>query len=344
MNYSKLNLTGSSAPHIRTENGTRQMMAAVLTALLPALGFAVYNFGPRPAINVLVSAGGCCVFELLFRLARRQDMTVGDLSAAVTGTLLALSCPASVPYWILLLGDFFAVVVVKQLCGGIGKNLVNPALAAQTLLMLLWPGRMCLWVAPHTSVALWGAVEAATIPTPLELLQANDLAGLRELYSLPEMLVGLTSGAAGEVSALLLLAGGLFLMGRKVISWRIPVGFLGSAAVLTFLFAWGNNRTEWMLCELLSGGLLLAAFFLATDPVTSPISPTGQVIYGVGCGFFTVLLRYYGPWAEGAGLAVLLMNLLARPLDEYLLTGHIERPALPRIPKVSIGKKTSQPK
>ena len=340
MNYSKLNLTGSSAPHIRTGSGTRQMMAAVLIALLPALGFAVYNFGPRPALNALVSMGGCCVFELAIRLARRQDMTVGDLSAAVTGMLLALSCPVTVPYWLLLLGDLFAIVVVKQLFGGLGRNLVNPALAAQVLLTLLRPGEMTVWAAPHTSVPLWGAVDAAVAPTPLELLQANDLAGLRELYSLPELLVGLTSGAAGEVSALLLLAGGLFLIGRRIISWRIPAAFLGTTAVLAFVFAWGNNRTEWMLCELLSGGLMLAALFMAADPVTSPISPAGQVIYGVGCGFLTVLLRYYGPFAEGAGLAVLLMNLLARPLDAYLLTGHIEKPALPGLPKIAGGKKS----
>ena len=340
MNYSKLNLTGSSAPHIRTASGTRQMMAAVLTALLPALGFAVYNFGPRPAVNALVSIAGCCVCELLFRLARRQDMTVGDLSAAVTGLLLALSCPVTVPYWLLLLGDLIAIVVVKQLFGGIGRNLLNPALAAQTLLALLWRGEMTLWTAPHTAVPLWGAVDAAAMPAPLELLRANDLAGLRELYSLPELLVGLTSGAAGEVSALLLMAGGLFLIGRRTISWRIPAAFLGTAAILTFVFAWGNDRTEWMLCQLLSGGLLLAAFFMAADPVTSPNSPAGQLLYGAGCGFLTVLLRYYGPLAEGAGCAVLLMNLLARPLDAYLLTGHIDRPALPELPKMAGKSKT----
>ena len=335
MNYSKLSLTGSSAPHIRTGSGTRQMMAAVLIALLPALGFAVYNFGPRPAVNALVSIAGCCVCELVCRLVRRQDMTVGDLSAAVTGMLLALSCPVTAPYWLLLLGDLFAIVVVKQLFGGLGRNLVNPALAAWVLLSLLRRGDMTVWVAPHTCVPLWGAADVATMPAPLELLRANDLAGLRELYGLPELLVGLTSGAAGEVSALLLLAGGLFLIGRRIISWRIPAAFLGTAAVLTFVFAWGNNRTEWMLCELLSGGLMLAAFFMAVDPVTSPITPAGQLLYGVGCGFLTVLLRYYGFFVEGTGAAVLLMNLLARPLDEYLLTGHLDKPKLPRIPGIA---------
>lgn len=342
MNYNKLHLTGSSAPHIRTSSGVRQMMAAVLIALLPALGFAAYNFGPRPAVNALVSMGGCCVFELLFRLVRRQNLTAGDLSAAVTGLLLALSCPATAPYRLLLLGDFFAIVVVKELFGGIGRNLVNPALAAQVLLTLLWRGEMTVWAAPHSSVPLWGAADVATMPPPLELLRANDLAGLRELYGLPELLVGLTSGAAGEVSALLLVAGGLFLIGRRVISWRIPAGFLGAVAVLTFLLAWGNNRTEWMLCELFSGSVLLAAFFMAADPVTSPISPAGQLLYGVGCGFLTVLLRYYGVLTEGAGCAVLLMNLLARPLDAYLLTGHIEKPALPRLSKPADRKETKQ--
>lgn len=343
MQYSKLNLAGSSAPHIRTGSGTRQMMAAVLIALLPALGFAVYNFGPRPAVNVLVSIAGCCVWELLFRLARRQDMTVGDLSAAVTGMLLALSCPVTAPYWLLLLGDFFAIVVVKQLFGGLGRNFINPALAAWVLLALLRRGEMTVWAAPHTCAPLWGAADVAVMPAPLELLRDNDLAGLRELYSLPELLVGLTSGAAGEVSALLLLAGGLFLIGRGIISWRIPAAFLGTAAILAFVFAWGNDRTEWMLCELLSGGLMLAAFFMAVDPVTSPITPAGQLFYGAGCGFLTILLRYYGFFAEGAGFAVLLMNLLARPLDEYLLTGHLDKPELPRIPGIAGGQKAKRP-
>jgi len=238
----------------------------------------------------------------------------------------------------LLLGDFIAIIIVKQLFGGLGQNILNPALTARTVL-LLWGGEMHAWTAPHASLPLWGAVDAALQPTPLELLRANDMAGLRELYSIPEVLVGLTSGEAGEVSALLLMLGGLFLIVRGVISWRIPASMLGTAAALTFVFSWGNGRTEWMLYQLFSGSLMLAAFFLATDPVTSPISPAGQLLYGAGCGFFTALLRYYGPWPEGAGFAVLLMNAAGRPLDSFLLTGRVEKPAPPRLPEIFRRKK-----
>ncbi len=336
MNYKNLTLAGSSAPHIRTGYGMGQMMSAVIVALLPALGFAVYNFGPRPAVNALVSAAGCYAFETIFRLLRRQGP--GDLSAVVTGLLLALLCPPAVPYQLLLLGDFIAIIIVKQLFGGLGQNILNPALTARTVL-LLWGGEMHAWTAPHASLPLWGAVDAALQPTPLELLRANDMAGLRELYSIPEVLVGLTSGEAGEVSALLLMLGGLFLIVRGVISWRIPASMLGTAAALTFVFSWGNGRTEWMLYQLFSGSLMLAAFFLATDPVTSPISPAGQLLYGAGCGFFTALLRYYGFCPEGAGFAVLLMNAAGRPLDSFLLTGRVEKPAPPRLPEIFRRKK-----
>lgn len=318
MNYKKLNLTGSSAPHIRVKSGVRRIMCEVILALLPALGFAVFNFGLRALMNTLVSIAGCCAFELLYRAIRKQNVTIGDFSAVLTGMLLAFTCPVTIPYWMLLIGGFIAIVVVKQLPGGLGKNYLNPALAARTALLLLWRGEMTTWVSPRAFAPLWGSVDAVTSPTPLALLRQGGTAGLRELYGLPEMLVGLTGGALGEVSALLLMAGGVFLIGRKIIPWRIPAAFLGTAAALFLLFHGENDPLGWMLCQLMGGGLLLGAFFMATDYVTSPVTHSAQLIYGAGCGALTVLLRCSGVCMEGAGVAILLMNLAARPLERVI--------------------------
>lgn len=318
MNYSKLNLSGSSAPHIRVKSGVRRIMGEVILALLPVLGFAVFNFGPRALTNTLVSIAGCCAFELLYRAVRKQNVTIGDFSAVLTGMLLAFACPVTVSYWILLIGGFFAIVIVKQIPGGLGKNWLNPALAARTVLLLLRRGEMTTWVSPRAFVPLWGAVDAVTSPTPLALLRQGGAAGLGEFYGLPEMLVGLTGGAMGEVSALLLIAGGLFLIGRKIISWRIPAAFLGTAAVLFLLFCGENDPLDWMLCQLMGGGLLLGAFFMATDYATSPVTHGAQLVYGAGCGALTALLRCSGVCAEGAGVSILLMNLAARPLERLV--------------------------
>ena len=218
MNYKELNLIGSSSPHIRTKDGAGHIMGEVLIAMALPLAFAVYNFGPRALATAAVSAAGCCAFEWLYRAALRKDNTLGDLSAAVTGVLIAFVCPVTIPYWILLIGDFFAIVFVKQLFGGIGKNFLNPALAARAF-MLSWAGEMTTWVGPRTAAPIVGAFDAATYPTPMALLHENNLEGLSQMYDLPEMLVGLTGGSMGEVSALLLVLGGLFLIFRKVITW-----------------------------------------------------------------------------------------------------------------------------
>ena len=208
MDYSELNLIGSSSPHIRTKAGTNSIMGEVLIALAPALCFAIYNFGWRALANTLVSAAGCCLFEYLYRYLMKKNNTVGDLSAAVTGVRIAFVCPVTIPYWILLVGDFFAIVVVKQLFGGIGKNFLNPALAARAF-MLSWAGEMSTWVGPRTSTPLWGSFDAVTYPTPMALLHGNDLASLEQMYDLPEMLVGFIGGSLGGVSApLLVIRGG----------------------------------------------------------------------------------------------------------------------------------------
>ena len=317
MDYKDLNLIGASSPHIRTRIGTGHVMGEVLIALLPALCFAIYNFGPRALVTTLVSALGCVVFEWLYRTLMGKNNTVDDLSAVVTGVLIAFVCPVTIPYWILLIGDFFAIVIVKQLFGGVGKNFLNPALAARAF-MLSWAGAMTTWVGPRTAVALSGKIDAVTYPTPMALLHENNLDGVMQMYDLPDMLVGFIGGSIGEVSSLLLILGGAYLVFRKIITWYIPVSYIGTVALITFLFPCGNDPLMWMLYQVLGGGLMLGAIFMATDYVTSPVSHKGQVIFGIGCGLVTVFIRYFGSYNEGVCYAILFMNLFVWMIDKSI--------------------------
>ena len=332
MDYKALNLIGSSSPHVRTKVGTTHIMGEVLLAMLPALGFAIYNFGWRALAATAVSVAGCCVFEWLYRVLTNQHQTVMDLSAAVTGVLIAFVCPVSVPYWMLLIGDFFAIVVVKQLFGGIGKNFLNPALAARAF-MISWAGEMNFWVGPQTDIPLLGTIDAVTYPTPMALLHDNNLQGLMQMYDLPDMLVGFIGGCIGEVSALMLILGGVFLIARKIITWYIPVSYIGTVAALTFLFPRGNDPLTWMLYNLLGGGLMLGAFFMATDYVTSPVSHKGQVIFGIGCGLITVFIRYFGSYSEGVCYAILVMNLTVWLIDKNIKPSRFGAVKAPKPPK-----------
>ena len=308
-------LTIASAPHLTTRDTTRTLMLDVLIALMPALLFSgCYFFGPRAFLVTLVSAAGCVGFEALFCLITRRRQTVDDLSAVVTGVLLAFTLPANVPYWAVLLGDFFAIVVVKQLFGGLGKNFLNPALAGRAFLFS-FPAVMSAFPAVRSWEGF--AIDAQSAATPMASLHAGSLPSV----SLLEMFTGVRSGALGEVSAALLLLGGLYLLSRRVIRLRIPLSFLGTVAVLSWCFPQGGNSSlDWTLYSLMGGGLLLAALFMATDFTTSPVTFWGQVVYGVGCGALTVFLRTFGSYPEGVGFAVLVMNLLAWPIDRAALT------------------------
>ena len=332
MNYKELNLIGSSSPHIRTKVGAGHIMGEVIIALLPALGFAIYNFGPRALVNTLVSMLGCCAFEWAYRELLNMSYTVFDFSAALSGMLIAFVCPVTIPYWILLAGDFFAIVIVKQLFGGVGKNFLNPALAARAF-MLSWAGEMSTWVAPRTQTALFGAVDAVTYPTPMAYLHENNLEGLMNTYDLPDMLVGFIGGSIGEVSALLLILGGAWLIFRRIITWHIPVSYIGTVAVLTFLFPRGNDPLTWMLYNVLGGGLILGALFMATDYVTSPVSHTGHVIFGIGCGLITVFIRYFGGYSEGVCYAILMMNLTVWIIDKNIHPHRFGVPKAQKAPK-----------
>ncbi len=297
-------LTLASSPHVHGKNRTWKLMLDVIIALMPALVWSVVAFGFRALLMTVISAGACAFFEWGYRKLLKQDCTVMDLSAVVTGILLAFVCPVTLPYWVLIVGDFFAIIVVKQLFGGIGKNFVNPALAARAFLFS-WAALMTNWVNYGTHPGIFsGAADAVTGATPLEAMNSGVLSST----SLLDMFLGKTGGCMGEVSALLLLVGGLYLVIRRVISLRIPLAYLGTVAVLTFLFPLGNDRLIWMTSQLLSGGLMLGAWFMATDYVTSPVTSKGQILYGIGCGLVTVLIRYFGAYPEGVTYAILIMN------------------------------------
>ncbi|MEG1577364.1 MAG: RnfABCDGE type electron transport complex subunit D [Oscillospiraceae bacterium] len=307
-------LSVASAPHIGTSNSVRGMMLDVLFALVPALCVSVYFFGPRALLLVCVTVASCVLSEYLYRRLLHLPGSVGDLSAAVTGGLLAMCLPVTTPWYLAALAGGFAIVVVKQLFGGLGKNFLNPALL----------GRLCLFSFPvvmstfgATGVEHWvpvGVVDTVSTPTPLSFLHGGSLP---QGVSLREMFLGQRGGSLGEIAAFALILGGLYLVARGVIRLRIPLCFLGTVAVLTFLFPQGGNDAfQWMSYELLSGGLMLGAIFMATDPVTSPITPMGQVLYGIGCGALTVLLRYFGPYPEGVCGAILGMNMLVWALDK----------------------------
>ena len=308
-------LTISSSPHAHSPVTTQTIMRDVLIALLPALAGSVYFFGLRSLMLTLVSAATCVFYEWGYRKIMKLDSTVWDLSAVVTGVLLAFVCPVTTPYWCIGIGDFFAIIVVKQLFGGIGQNFVNPALAARAF-MFSWPVIMSTWVKVGfenaTAILIDTSVDAVTAPTPLAAMHQGSLPA----ESVLDLFIGNVGGCIGETSALLLLIGFAYLLLRKVISARIPLAFIGTVAVLTFLFPQGNDRIVWMASQVFGGGLMLGAIFMATDYVTSPVTKWGQIIFGIGCGILTVVIRYFGGYNEGVSYAILVMNACVVLLDK----------------------------
>lgn len=317
--YQNLKLKVSSNPHIRSNESTPALMRDVLFALVPALGVAVYVFGWRALTLSCVSVAGSVFFEWLYCKVMHKPQPVGDLSAAVTGLLLAMTCSVLMPYWMILVGDFFAIVVVKQLYGGIGKNFLNPALAGRAFLSVCYASHMATWAKPFEKAPLFGSTaDVITAATPMSILKTEGLEAVREAYSVREMFIGQIGGSLGELSALALMLGGVYLLTRRVISWRIPACFLGTVCLLTLLFPCGNEPVFFMAYHLFGGGLMLNAFFMATDYVTSPVSAEGQIFYGIGCGILTVFIRYFGAYAEGACYAILTMNCLVWVIDKAM--------------------------
>ncbi len=298
----------SSSPHIRTPRDTRAIMLDVLIALAPAFIASIIFFGWRVILVTAVSVISCELFEFAYRRLLKKHDTWGDLSAAVTGVLLAFCLPATAPWWLPIPGALLAIVVVKQLFGGIGKNFLNPALAGRAFLLASYAVLMTSW----QPSSLQSGIDAATYATPLASLHQGTLSSV----SVGAMFLGNTGGCIGEVSALALLIGGAYLVYRKVISLRIPLSFIGTVAVVTLIFSRGNAHFVWMLQNLFSGGLMLGAIFMATDYCTSPVTPKGQIIFGVGCGLLTVLIRYFGSYPEGVSYAILIMNITVWMIDK----------------------------
>ena len=317
--YKNLKLIATSSPHIRAAENTRSIMLDVIVAMLPALAWAVWTFGFKALTLTVVSVAGCMFWEWLYRKLMHKPQSVGDLSAVVTGMLLAFVSPVTTPYWMILIGGFFAIVVVKQLFGGIGKNFVNPALAGRAFLLGSYASVMTTWVDPaaNKTPLFGGTVDVVTTATPLAMMKSGDLEALSQ-YSIMDMFLGKIPGSLGEVSALLLIVGGLYLIIRKVINWQTPVAYIATVAVLTFLFPrYGASGLEWMLYSIFGGGLMLGAFFMATDYATSPVTKKGQLIFGIGCGLFTVFIRYFGSYSEGVCYSIMIMNLCVALIDKF---------------------------
>ncbi len=296
-------LTVAASPHFRSGNSTAKIMLDVIIALCPALIAGAIVFGWRALLVVAVCILSCIVFEYLSRLVMKRDNTIGDLSAVVTGMLLAFNLPVTIPLWMAVIGCFIAIVIVKQLFGGIGQNFANPAITARIVLMISFTTQMTHWAQPFFYQN--SGVDAITTATPLTLITTPD-----KLPSLLEMFLGAKGGCIGEVSGLALLIGGVYLIVKRVISPTIPLVFIGTVFVFSALFG------AQPVYQLLSGGLMLGAIFMATDYSTSPITEWGKIIFGFGCGFITVMIRVFGSYPEGVSFSILFMNILVPYIDK----------------------------
>ena len=314
--YKNLKLIASSSPHIRSNENTRSIMLDVIIAMLPALVWAIYNFGFKALISVAVSVVACLFWEWLYRKLLKKPQAIGDLSAVVTGMLLAFVCPPELPWWTLVIGAFFSIVVVKQLYGGIGCNFLNPALAGRAFLLASYATWMTTWAIPQIRPDVTSAA------TPMAIMKEGTEEAFTTLmsnYSIGDMFLGKVGGSLGEVSALCLLVGGVYLLIRKVISWQIPVAYIGTVAILTLIAApAGIDNVQYMLYNVFGGGLMLGAIFMATDYATSPVTKPGQLIFGLGCGLLTCFIRRFGSYPEGVCYSILIMNCTTWLLDKYI--------------------------
>lgn len=297
-------LVVTPSPHVKDSVSTQKIMITVAVALLPSVAAAIYYFGIRALWLTLVCVFSCMLFELLFTMITKRESTIEDCSAIVTGIILACNLPVSFPAWMAIVGSFFAIVVVKCLFGGIGCNFANPAATARVFLLVSFASHMTTWTAPR-------GVDAMATATPLKLISDGSLDALP---SIGQMLLGQRGGSMGETCALAILIGGAFLLWRGIIHWEIPVSVLASVFVFAFLF--GQNP----IYAVLSGGVMIAAFFMATDYSTSPVTNKGKIIYGIGIGFFTMLIRVFCNYPEGMSFAIVLMNIITPHIDRLTIT------------------------
>lgn len=300
-------LVASSSPHIRDEHTTSGLMRDVIIALMPALLGSIYFFGIDALKTIAISVIAAIVSEAAMNKLFNKESTISDLSAVVTGILLAFNLPATAPWYVPVFGSAFAIIVAKQMFGGLGQNFINPALAGRAALMVSWPMEMTTFTLP--------GVDAATYSTPMAMLKAGELTNLKDLFLGTNI-----GGSLGEVSAVLLLIGGIYLIARNVIDWKIPVSYIATVAVtLGIIFMITGQDMAIIANHILGGGLILGAFFMATDYVSVPVSPKGRIIFGIGCGVLTAIIRVFGGYPEGVSYSILLMNV-ATPIIERFTT------------------------
>ena len=301
-------LTVSVSPHLKDKSSTSTIMRDVLIALCPALIASVLIFGVRTLLVTAVCVAFAVAGEWVFEKIVKKPSTIDDLSAVVTGVLLAYNLPVGIPLWQAAFGSLVAIIVVKQLFGGLGRNFANPAITARIIMLLAFSGTMTAWVIPSVSGALGalsGASDAVSGATPLVTLKGAEGGGT--LPTITNMLLGVRGGCLGETSAIALLLGGVYLLVRRVITWHTPVAFVGTVFVFTLLV---KGNLDYSVYQVLSGGLLIGAIFMATDYSTTPNTDWGRIIFGVGCGLITVLIRVWGNYPEGVSFSILLMNIL----------------------------------
>ncbi|MCL6591305.1 MAG: RnfABCDGE type electron transport complex subunit D [Firmicutes bacterium] len=305
-----INLITGSSPHIRNGVNTPRIMLDVIIALTPAAVAAIYFFKWQAFLLLLVTIVTCMISEYVWTKLVKKENTLKDLSAIVTGILLAFNLSPCVPLWVAAIGGVFAIIIAKQLFGGLGHNFINPALAARAFLMASWPVWMTSWKAT--------GIDAASSATPLALIKKGaEVSG--QLPSLTNLFIGNVGGCIGETSALALLIGAVYLLARKVITLEIPMAFIGTVAIVTWIFGgtrWFSGNFSY---HILAGGLMLGAFFMATDYTTSPVTSMGKLIMGCGCGLLTSVIRLYGGYPEGVSYAILLMNLTVPLIDKLIL-------------------------
>ncbi|EOC99837.1 RnfABCDGE type electron transport complex subunit D [Caldisalinibacter kiritimatiensis] len=297
-------LIASSSPHIRSEETVSRIMLDVIIALLPATLASIYFFRFNAVKHIVLAIGAAVLTEYVIQKLLKKPVTINDFSAVVTGLLLAFNLPPTAPWWIPIVGSVFAIAIVKQAFGGLGHNFMNPALGARAMLLASWPSIMTTWVKPGP--------DAVTTATPLARLvgESQDL----PLQPLSDVFLGNIGGCIGETSAALLILGGLYLLYRGVINWRIPVSYIGTVAVLALVFDGGFVNMSY---HLFAGGLMLGAIYMATDYASSPVTPKGQLIFGIGAGIITILIRLKGGYPEGVSYSILLMNVAAPIIDKY---------------------------
>ncbi|WZL71594.1 RnfABCDGE type electron transport complex subunit D [Clostridiaceae bacterium 35-E11] len=296
----------SSSPHLRADESISKIMRDVVIALLPATLAGIYYFRMGAVKVILLAVLAAMVTEAAIQKIRKQPVTINDWSAVVTGLLLAFNIPATAPWWIPVIGSVFAIAIVKQVFGGLGHNFMNPALAARAMLLASWPVQMTNWVKPGT--------DAVSTATPLALIGGTEAAD-QALPSIFDLFVGNVGGCIGETSAILLILGGIYLVYRGVITPKVPAIYIATVAVLTFVL--GGFDLQFMIYQVFAGGLMLGAIYMATDYASSPVTPKGQVIFALGCGILTSIIRLYGGYPEGVSYSILLMNVAAPLIDKY---------------------------